>query len=164
MRSQVVKIFLSAALLLSFTSAYAEAGKENNIESLSPELRTLIQGEMQAIEGAMSAILIANASGDTKKIAHLAKQIKESFVLKKNLSKEQRHELHTLLPSDFLKKDQAFHYNAGMLEHVAENNKTELIGFYYSKLFDACSDCHKTYARHRFTEFSGAMNKNKHEH
>ena len=60
--------------------------------------------------------------------------------------------------------DKEFHYNAGMLEHVAENEKTELIGFYYSKLFDACSSCHGSYAKHKFTSFASKVEKNEHEH
>jgi cytochrome c556 len=164
MKFKIVKILSTLILFGSFSFAYAESENEKNIESLSPELRVLLQKEMQAIEEAMGEILTANASGDLKQIASLGKQIKESFILKKSLTKSQKHELHTLLPEGFIKKDQEFHYNAGMLEHVAENKKVELVGFYYSKLFEACSSCHQDFAKHRFPIFNVTKQNNKHEH
>jgi hypothetical protein len=164
MKYLVVKICISFVLVCSFSSVHAETVNEKSIKNLSPELRVLLQKEMNAIEAAMGEILIANASGDTKKIANLAGQIKDSFILKKNLTKSQRHELHTSLPNSFLKKDVEFHYNAGMLEHVAENGKDELVGFYYTKLFDACSSCHKEHAKHKFINFNEVNEKGRHEH
>jgi hypothetical protein len=159
------KIALTVLLLCSaFSFLHAETINKQSVENLSPGLRGLLQQEMQALSVAMNRILIANTAGDNKKIAELATQIKDSFILRKSLSQSQMHELHTLLPTDFLKQDEAFHYNAGMLAHVAKNGKNELVGFYYTRLFEACAGCHQDHARHKFTNFSQAAENNRHEH
>lgn len=90
--------------------------------------------------------------------------MKESFILKQRLTPNQRQALHKALPEDFIRQDEAFHYYAGMLAHVAENQKSELIGFYYAKLFEACSSCHQTHATHRFSHFGSAVKEMTHEH
>lgn len=158
-----VLVFLSLTCLSPISGA-EELGTEQGVESLSIKTREMLQKEMVAIDSAMKEIISANAAGDTAKIALIAKQIKDSFILKRSLTEDQKHELHSKLPSDFLSQDKEFHYLAGMLEHAAQNNKTELIGFYYSKLFDACSSCHKAHAKHKFSEFSNAPKTNDHEH
>ena len=155
--------FVLVSLSLMFLSATTTA-EEMGVEALSPEIREILQKEMVAIESAMKAIVSANAAGDSEKVALIAKQIKESFILKRSLTDDQKHELHSKLPGDFLKQDQEFHYRAGMLEHAAQNNKSELIGFYYSKLFEACSNCHKLHAGHKFTKFSNEVEDSGHKY
>ena len=49
--------------------------------------------------------------------------------------------------------NEQFHYYAGMLAHVAENNKAELIGFYISKMSETCVACHSLYATRKFPSF-----------
>jgi len=164
MKHIFIKLLLSITLVCAMSSAYADAANKQGVEGLSTELRTLLQKEMIAVDAAMKDIISANATGDTQKISLIAKQIKDSFILKQNLSSDQKHELHTTLSSDFIKQDQDFHYYAGMLEHAAENNKSELIGFYYSRLFDACSNCHRTHAKYKFQYFGSAITEMKHEH
>jgi len=137
---------------------------EKSIEYLSNELRKLLQDEMKAIESAMKEIVSANANGDMKKIATLAGKMEDSFILKKKLTKKQKHELHSKLPDDFIQRDTGFHYFASMLEHVAENNKVELIGFYYSKLLESCSGCHAEYAKHKFPMFDKNVKTHEHHH
>lgn len=160
----VLKSWIAIALLLIFSPAYAETNSEPGIEILSTELRSLLQKEMIAIDAAMKQIVSLNAAGDTQKISKLAKQMKESFILKQSLTQNQRHELHTALPVDFIRQDEKFHYYAGMLEHVSENKKSELIPFYYAKLFEACASCHQTYAKHRFSHFGDIVKEMDHEH
>ena len=60
---------------------------------------------MQAVELGMKDIISANLAGDTKAISTIAMKIKESFILKQSLTKSQKHELHTKLPSDFIRQD-----------------------------------------------------------
>jgi cytochrome c556 len=152
---------LSALNLAFSSSAIAE---DAGVEGLSIEVRTILKKEMVAVDLAMKDLISANAEGDSKKIASIAKQIKDSFILKQSLTKHQKHELHSKLPSDFISQDQEFHYMAGMLEHAADMNKPELINLYYSKLFEACSSCHKAHAQHRFPKFSNEVQPVKHEH
>ena len=148
--------------LAFFSSAtFAEA---SGVESLSPEIRGLLKKEMIAVDLAMKDIITANAEGDSDKISTIARQIKNSFILKQGLTKRQKHELHSTLPKDFILKDQEFHYMAGMLSHAADMNKPELINFYYSQLFEACSSCHKAHALHRFPQFMTESTADQHKH
>ncbi len=149
-----VKTLIPIVLLIQFLSVHAEPDAVAGVESLTPEIRLLLSQEMIAIQNGMMAIIPANASGNTRKIATIAKEIKDSYILQQNLTPEQKHELHTKLPRSFIQLDKKFHYYAGMLEHVAEEKKHELIGFYFTKMAESCSQCHSRHAKHRFPEFA----------
>lgn len=163
-KSILVKSLLTLSLACLLPLAHSEDTLSQGVEKLSPEIRKLLQKEMVAIETAMKEIVFYNASGNTEKISEVAKQIKESFIMKQSLTSEQKHQLHTLLPSDFIQQDKQFHYYAGMLQHVAAKQKPELISFYYGKLFEACSSCHQAYAKHKFPNFNHSKIQEDHEH
>ena len=132
------------------------------IESLSPGLRELLSKEMLAVQQGMMSIIPAYAAGNWDEIEAIALQIKDSYILKQSLTPDQRRELHSALPSAFLKQDQAFHNVSGMLKHAASTENAELVGFYFSKLNESCISCHSQYAAHRFPAL--ANNKNEHAH
>ena len=140
------------------------SAQDSSVEELSPELRALLSKEMIAVQEAMMAIIPAYSSGDNTEVASIARQIKDSFILQQKLTEEQKKELHTKLPEDFLQLDQRFHYNAGMLQHAAEMNKTELVSFYFSQLSEACAGCHARFATHRFPFLLPEKNKAEHHH
>ena len=112
--------------------ATAENHQQNPIKNLSPELRSLLQKEMQALQLAMNQVFTAYISGKTSEVSDIAEKMKNSYILMQNLTDEQKHELHQLSDS-FLEMDQEFHQLAEMLEHVAFNKNKDLIGFYYYK-------------------------------
>ena len=87
-----------------------------------------------------------------------------SYILKQNLTDDQMHELHSLLPAAFIKKDQRFHYLAGMLEHAAKNEKPELINFYFSEMNESCVGCHTQFATHKFPGLLAKEKKHEHSH
>jgi hypothetical protein len=152
-------------IMLCFSvSTFAANGDDTSVENLPADIRSLLQQEMIALDSAMKGIVSANAAGDHQHIASVAREIKDSFILNQNLTKHQKHELHSKLPVDFIEQDQQFHYLAGMLEHAAENNKSELIVFYYAKLFEGCATCHNSHAKHRFPKFVEASTSNEHHH
>lgn len=144
-----LKIKILLPLFFISLACFSQA-QESGVQQLSPELREMLSKEMFAIQEGMMAIIPQYAAGNNIEIAAIARQIKESFVLAKNLTEAQKHELHSKLPASFLALDEQFHYNAGMLQHVAEKNKNELIGFYFSQLSEACAGCHSMYATHKF--------------
>ncbi len=123
------------------------------VTQLSEGTRALLQQEMQSLLPALEKTVSAYISGDWKAIKQLATQMKNSFILKQKLSMEQKHELHTKLPAQFIDKDKAFHYLAGMLAHVAEEKKVELVSFYLGELQKSCMGCHQAFAPHRFENF-----------
>jgi hypothetical protein len=152
-------LLIAVITCLSFNS-YSDSG----VESLSPELRSLLKQEMNAIQEGMKNIVPAFVSGNLDDVSAIAGEIKSSFILKQKLTVSQRHELHEKLPHSFIKKDKQFHKYAGMLEHVSEERHTELVGFYYSKMLESCSGCHSEHAAHRFPAFSHESSKEKHHH
>ena len=123
---------------------------KEGVEGLSHDLRDLLSKEMQALQKGMMSIIPAYISGNWAEIETTAGKMKSSYILKQSLSKEQMTELHSKLPHAFIKKDQRFHYLAGMLAHAAKNRKPELINFYFSEMNESCVGCHTQFATHKF--------------
>ncbi len=160
MKHHLKSAFIAIAMLVDSSASFAESG----VEALSPELRTLLQKEMQALQGGMQSIFPAYISGDLTAIASIANNIKNSYILKQQLTDEHKHELMSKLPESFLHSDQKFHEYAGMLAHVAEEKHWELVGFYYAKLTEACVACHTEHASHRFPGFESESGGHGHHH
>ena len=144
--------------------ACAEDQHKSGVESLSPGLRALLTEEMQAIQSGMQAIIPAYSAGNWGEIVHIADKIANSYILKQRLTDDQKNELHNSLPDSFIQLDQQFHYFAGMLKHVAEEEKSELVGFYFSQMNDACQACHSQYATHKFPAFAQKSHIKEHSH
>ena len=134
------------------------------VEALSQDLRSLLIEEMQALQTGMMSIIPEYVSGNWSAIENTANKMNESYILKQNLSESQMHELHSVLPQEFIEKDQRFHYLAGMLEHAAENKKPELINFYFSELTRSCVSCHTQFAIHKFPALNSNVKKQEHSH
>jgi len=141
-------------------------GQEDHsgITTLSPELRELLSREMIELQKGMQAIIPAYISGDWEEIASIAGKMESSYVLKQNFSKEQAKELHSRLPGSFIELDRQFHYLSGMLAHAANREKVELIGFYFSKMNEACVGCHTQYATHKFPALAPKPEPHGHNH
>jgi hypothetical protein len=122
----------------------------SGVEALSHDLRDLLSQEMKALQDGMMSIIPAYISGNWGEIETTAGKIKSSYILKQNLREEQLKELHSVLPPEFIEKDQNFHYLAGMLEHAAKSKKPELINFYFSEMNESCVGCHAEFATHKF--------------
>ncbi len=138
--------------------------KHKSVENLSPELRVLLKQEMQALQTGMVSAVPALTSGNLAELAKIARKMEGSYILRQSITREQMHELHSSLPASFLKQDQAFHYYAGMLAHVADQKKMELVNFYFSKLTESCVTCHSEHAAHKFPGFAAKQDKGEHEH
>ena len=158
--NKIFSILIVALSVTISTTCYSES----EVDSLSPELRTLLKQEMRAIQDSMKNIVPAFASGNLSEVSEIAGAINRSFILKQNITDAQKHELHEKLPKDFIQKDQQFHKYAGMLEHVSKENHTELVSFYYSKLLESCVGCHSEYAKHRFPAFIHGKAEKEHHH
>ncbi|MDQ7090110.1 MAG: hypothetical protein Q9M50_05625 [Methylococcales bacterium] len=82
--------------------------------------------------------------------------------MKQKLTPEQMQALHKSLPAAFIHLDHNFHRSAGMLAHVAEEKKMELVNFYVYKLTEACVQCHTHYAQQKFPALSQVSKPTKH--
>lgn len=145
------------------TEAHTEHKKESVVESLSPELRQLLAKEMQALQGGMMSIIPAYVAGNWNEIKETASKMKNSYIFKQELTKTQAKELHSVLPAEFIEKDKKFHYLAGMLSHVTEMEKPELVNFYFSEMAGSCIACHTEFATHKFPNLK-AKNTDAHAH
>ena len=149
------RITLLAILLPTMSFAadeikHQEHENTSGVEMLSDDLRSLLSEEMLALQNGMMSIIPAYISGNWGEIEATAEQMKNSYILKKSLTESQKHELHSVLPHEFIKKDQRFHYLAGMLAHAAKSKKPELINFYFSEMNESCVSCHAEFATHKF--------------
>jgi len=167
-----MNLFTKIFLLVIFLPILAYGEEKNShkqytatlgVESLSDELRDLLSKEMIALQNGMKSIIPAYVSGNWSEIENTARQMKNSYILSQKLSKAQAKELHSSLPHAFVKKDQRFHYLAGMLEHAAKMEKPELINFYFSEMNESCVSCHQSYAKHKFPNFA-VKEKEQHGH
>ena len=158
-----MKIIIRIALLVVLIPAMSYGEDKHNhegneiavgVKALSRDLRDLLSQEMQALEKGMISIIPAYNSGNWGDIETTGRKIKNSYILKQNLTEKQAKELHSVLTRAFIEKDQRFHYLSGMLEHAAKNKKEELINFYFSEMNESCLGCHSVFATHRFPALS----------
>jgi cytochrome c556 len=158
-------MFKRYIILLAMSVLFANAadhGGHSQVD-LSAPVKKLIIKEMRLIQKGMLAINKAAVRGDWKEIEKTAMQIKNSYILKQKLTAAQKKELGHKLPADFKEKDQKLHEYAGMLAHVAEEKKLELVSFYTYKMTESCMACHAKYAPQRFTGFKSLKPK-EHKH
>ncbi len=137
----------------AFGHAQTNTQHASGVSELSDELRILFSQEMIALKKGLVQITEAYITGDWSTIETLALKMEQSYILRQNLSKQQMHQLHSVLSPEFIKQDQKFHYLSGMLNHAAKMEKVEMIGFYLSKMSETCVSCHSQYAVHKFPKF-----------
>ncbi|MBT8092248.1 MAG: cytochrome c [Gammaproteobacteria bacterium] len=145
---------LTVTLLLC-NAAYSEGPSEaHDTIDLSPDTLMLLQAEMRELAVASQAMVISYVSGDWKSIQRISEQIRDSYVMERNLTDAQKQELGDKLPERFKRLDKDFHARADRLESAAANANSELVGFHFYKLLETCATCHSEYAASRFSGFS----------
>lgn len=120
---------------------------------LSPGTTELLVQEMRELQTGMNKIVPALVAGKWQEIVSIGNQMKDSYIMKKSLTREQMHELHLSLPEEFQKLDHSFHESAGLLAQAASKQNYEQASYYYFKMTEACVNCHTLYATHKFPEF-----------
>ena len=153
---------LTLLILLPLTSLASDQS-DTRIE-LSDATRSLLQQEMNQIKLAMESLVLDIASANWENIAATGHNIKNSYILKQKLSKQQMHELHMALPEEFQQQDQMFHYYAGMLSHAAKEHDMELVQFYRYRMNESCTRCHAQFAGDTFENFGMHNKHQRHMH
>ena len=123
---------------------------------LSPGLTQLLQQEMQAIQQGMQSLIPTIVSGNWEAVAQTGEKIQHSYIMKQQLTGEQRQELQRSLPQGFRELDRSFHHSAGMLAHAARMKNADVVNFYFYKLTDTCVACHARFAVNRFPDLTSA--------
>ena len=159
-KATFLAVILFATYCLISTSHASEKKQPENHNTekgselhLSHDLNLLLNQEMNEIESGMTKIIPAISAGNWDTITHIAKKIKNSFILKQKITPKQIEELHSSLPKEFIALDQNFHSTAGKLAHAALDHDSELVSFYFYKLHEKCAKCHSQYASERFPNF-----------
>ncbi len=114
------------------------------------EVKELITQEMQALQQGMHEIVPAIVSGDWEQLEKTGRQMRDSYIMKQQLTKAQKQALQASLPKRFKEVDRDFHRSTEMLSKAAEQRDMEMVIFHYSKITAACVNCHSQYATQRF--------------
>ena len=144
---------LGAGICCAVACAHGPPGSGDDL-GLSSDLRGLLQAEMREVTAASQALVVALASGDWKAIIAISEQIDASYVMAKNLTDLQKHELEEKLPDRFRELDRDFHARAVKLGIAATMRDPEAVAFQYSRLLESCATCHAAFAGSRFPGFS----------
>jgi cytochrome c556 len=163
MKRNLKKIALVSMITILSSSMFASEMKKG-VEVLSPEVRVLLLKEMQGVEKGMKDIFSNIIAGNWPEVKKIANQIKNSYILEQNLTKEQEQELAAKLPKGFLELDGKFHNQAKMLAHAADMENAELANFYTYKMQESCVSCHSTYAQSKFPSFAKTLEKDSSGH
>jgi cytochrome c556 len=149
----LVLIILGLASVSSATTAMEEHHPPQSIE-LSPALLELLRAEMREISTGMQGVSLSLATGDWKSIQDTAASIRDSYIMKKELTPAQVEELGHVLPQRFREMDAAFHGRAEKLGAAAAAHDAEGVAFHYSRMLESCAGCHAAFASHRFPGFA----------
>jgi hypothetical protein len=147
---RITWVALALSILLQ-TSVYAA---DPVGPKLTARLKDLLTKEMQQVAKATAQLALAIAAGDHASANELGIAVRDSFILKKSLTTQDKMDLMNAVPPAFIALDRRFHDLAGKLAHAAEMKDSELQGFYYSQMVETCVACHTKFASDRFPGLS----------
>ena len=142
---QLFIIVLSGLILSTGLSGAEPVGPK-----LTPRLKELLADEMRQVADATGDIALAIAAGDHENARRLAAAVRDSFILKQSLTEQDKKDLMSAVPAEFVLMDKHFHGLAGKLVQQAEMQDSELQGYYFSEMLEACVACHTQFATDRF--------------
>ncbi len=143
------RLFVAAIVLPVGGFALAQSS-EPVAPKLTPKLQGLLKGEMVSINEASQQIFSALVGGNNAQVAALAQQIHESFIMRRSMMPEDKANLMSVAPKEFIQMDKAFHAIAAELAQAARAGDTQLQLEKFSRMTGACTDCHVRYAFDRF--------------
>lgn len=145
--------FAAGCLLLSGFSATAQQVQPVSPD-LTPKLRDLLRKEMLSIEDASHQIMSHLIAGEDAKVAELAQQIHDSFILQQSMTPEDKQDLMAAVPEDFVTRDRAFHTLSADLAQSARDGDRSAQHETFGQMIESCTACHALYATDRFMELS----------
>ncbi len=143
------------AVTLAFAAGSA-AGQEVMPVSpnLTPTLQDLLRKEMLSIEDDSKQILSALIAGDDARVAELAQQIHDSFILQQSMTPKDKQDLMAAVPEGFVRRDRAFHEISASLAETARAGDQTRQHAEFNRMIEACSACHALYATDRFPKLA----------
>ena len=147
----LIRNSLIGTLLITITLAVLPAQAEDVTSELNPKLRGLLQKEMVGIEAAMKEVYSAIIRGNHEVVQEKGQAIHDSFILKQEMTKEDRKALKASVPKPFLKLDQKFHRQASKLAEAGGEKNTRKQKQFFDRMTDACVSCHSRFVNDRFS-------------
>lgn len=154
-KTKPTRALLPALILgLALTGGFPAIGQEAQPVSpdLTPKLRDLLRKEMLSIEGASKDILSALIAGQDARVAELAQNIHDSFILQQSMTPEDKQDLMAAVPEDFVIRDRAFHELSASLAQAGRNGDRKQQHLQFGQMIEACTACHARYATDRFPD------------
>ncbi len=145
---------LAVGFLLGGTLAAAGQEADPVSPDLTPKLRDLLRKEMLSIEDASQQILSALIVGDDERVAELAQNIHDSFILQQSMTPEDKQDLMSALPEDFVTRDKAFHKLSADLAQAGRDGDRAAQHRQFGQMIEACTACHARYATDRFPKLA----------
>ncbi|HEX6141788.1 MAG TPA: cytochrome c [Geminicoccaceae bacterium] len=142
---RVCGIAMAGAIVVASGGAAQPVGPE-----LTPKLRDLLRQEMASVLVASQEILGAVVTGDHATIADRAQRIHDSFILEQSLSDQDRKDLMSAVPPEFVELDRAFHETSAELAAAARAGDVERELITFGEMTGACVACHARFAGDRF--------------
>lgn len=146
------------SLVLAVCVAFGGMALAQNADPVSPKLppklQDLLRKEMLAINEASQQILAAMVAGENVRVAELAQQIHDSFILRQSMTPMDKADLMAAVPEDFVQQDRAFHEISAALAEAARAGNRPLQQEQFGRMIEACSACHAQYATDRFPNFA----------
>jgi hypothetical protein len=149
-------VFVAAGytfIIFNPASAQGEKINEGSEIKLLRKTHRALTAEMNALQNGMTNLAIAIPAGRLGEIAETAKKMKEGYIMKEVLSKEQMEEFKSSLQKGYTEIDREFHEILGKLSDSAQKKDREHVNYYYYKLTENCVRCHAMYAGKRFPDF-----------
>lgn len=138
------------ALLLGLAVSAGAFATEPVTPKLTDTLSQLLREEMRSVQAAMTTIHSAIVMGQHDSVAENAQQIHDSFILKQQLTKQDRKDLMSAVPSGFIELDKEFHQLAAALAEAGRNSDTSAQHELFSQMTGNCLQCHSEYVYDRF--------------
>lgn len=127
----------------------APEGEPNPLD-LPPDVSGLLRREMAQLDQGMHRLHSAIVAGRSDLAAETARRIHDSFILKQEITPEQRQQVVGTVPPEFIAKDRALHGAAADLAKAAEADDWARVTELYAAMSRGCVDCHAAHATARF--------------
>jgi hypothetical protein len=165
MRTRLPGLLLVAASLAAgpIDTGAAEQSAHGEL-ALSADLLALLRSEMGEIAAEVGGIALSIANADWQSIQDTGARIRDSYIMKKQLTDQQAQALKQALPAHFRRLDRDFHQRAESLRVAAASKDPALVAFRYSRLLESCAACHASYAKSRFPGFVSSSERDHHHH
>ncbi len=147
------KLLFIPLLVFAFGNCSPEQNSEPVAPKLTPKIQDLLRKEMVSINDASQEILEALIAGDDERVALLAQQIHDSFILEQSMTAEDKKHIMTVAPKGFIQMDKTFHEISAELAKAARAGDRPMQQQHFGHMIEACSACHAQYSTDRFPEF-----------